>query len=104
MTTQPEPEIIPAAQARAAIQQRIRETLGEDYQREWLVIHNADYLVRLNRGAVNLDFQCDLLGNVEVIERPVNPLQASGRFIAWTILIASLFIALFIAIALGIVR
>ena len=104
MTTQSEPDIIPAAQARAAIQRRILETLGPDYQHEWLVIHNADYLVRLNRGAVNLDFQCDLLGNVEVIERPVNPLQASGRFVAWTILIASLFIALFIALATGILR
>jgi uncharacterized membrane protein YjfL (UPF0719 family) len=102
--TAPEPEIIPAKQARAAIQAKIVETLGADYERDWLTIHNADYLVRLNKGAINLDFQCDLLGHVEVIERPVNPLQASGRFIAWTILAASMFIAIFIAIATGVLK
>jgi len=102
--TQPEPEIIPPAQARAAIRQRILDTLGPDYERDWLVVHHADYLVRLHRGTVNMDFQCDLLGNVDVIERPANPLQTSGRFTAWAILIASLFIALFIAFATGILR
>lgn len=102
--TASEPEIIPAAAARAAIHAKILATLGEHYERDWLTIHDADYLVRLNRGVINMDFQCDLLGSVEVIERPVNPLQASGRFLAWTILVASLFIALFIAFAAGVLR
>ena len=102
--TSPEPEIISATDARAAIHAKIIETLGTDYERDWLTIHNADYLVRLNKDAINLDFQCDLLGVVEVIERPINPLQASGRFLAWVILGASMFIAIFIAIATGVLR
>lgn len=102
--TSPEPEIIAPALARAAIHEKIIATLGIDYEREWLTTHNADYLVRLNKGVINLDFQCDLLGHVDIIERPINPLQASGRFLAWSILVASLFVALFIAFAAGVLK
>ncbi len=102
--TPSEPEIIAPAAARQAILSKIEETLGQGWQREWLPIHQTDYLYRLNRGSTNLDFQCDLLGQVEVIERPINPLQASGRFLAWMILGASLFVALFIALFTGVLR
>lgn len=95
------PEIIKPELARAAIESAINARLGENWRAEWLMVHDTFFLVRLNRGTVNLDFQADLLGEVEVIEREAHPLQLSGRFIALMILGASLFVALAIAIAAG---
>ena len=89
-------------QARSAIETAIVTRLGEEWQQDWLVAHDAPFLVRLNKGDVNLDFQADLLGEVEVIEREANVLQMSGRFIAWMVLGSSLFIALAIAVAAGV--
>jgi len=60
-------------------------------------VHDTDSLVRLNKEKINLDFQADLLAQVEVIEREANPLQLSGRLIAFTILGVFLFVALAIA-------
>jgi hypothetical protein len=99
-----EPEIISTEKARQAIQKKIVETLGENWEQEWIKVHQADYLVRLHKNETNMDFQCDLLGNVEVQERMANPLQTSGRFLAWTILVASMAVALAIAIAVGVFR
>jgi hypothetical protein len=99
-----EPEIISAEKARQAIEQKIVETLGEHWEQDWISVHQSDYLVRLNKNETNMDFQCDLLGNVEVQERMANPLQTSGRFLAWTILVASLAVAIAIAIAAGVFR
>jgi hypothetical protein len=99
-----EVDIIAAKDARLAIRVQMNTTLGDNWASEWAVIHNADYLVRVTKGNTNMDFQCDLLGHVDVIERPINPLQASGRFIAWTILISTLFIAFFIASTTGVIR
>ena len=109
MTEQAPSEIEPIApeQARAAIQAAILEHLGPDWADEdhgWLVVHDADYLVRLTRGQVNLDFHCDLLGAVSIIEREMNPLQTSGRLIAWMLLGASLLLALALAWAAGFLR
>jgi hypothetical protein len=97
-------DIIAPKDARIAIRSKINATLGDNWEGEWTVIHNADYLVRVTKGNINMDFQCDLLGQVEAIERPINPLQASGRMIAWTILISTLFIAFFIGVATGVIR
>lgn len=106
MSENPSPiEPIPAKEARARIQAAIIERLGDQWDNEgdgWLVVHDTSYLVRLNRGAVNLDFQCDLLGEVSVTEMEVNPLQTSGRFIALAVLAASLFLALVLAQIAGV--
>lgn len=99
------PEPISPAQARARLQEAIRQRLGEDWreaENAWLVVHESDYLIRLNKGVLNLDFQCDLLGVVSVSESPANPVQMSGRLIAWMVLGASLLVALAIANALGV--
>ena len=87
---------------RAAIDAAILERLGADWQKEWILVHNANDLVRLNKDEINLDFQADLLANVEVIERPASPLQLSGRWIAWLILGLSLFVAFLIASIAGV--
>lgn len=96
-------EPVSPAEQRAAIDAAILERLGADWQREWLVVHNASDLVRLNRGDNNLDFQADLLGNVAVIEREANPVQISGNLVAWMVLGASLLVALAIAALTGII-
>lgn len=96
-------EPVAPAQQRAAIEVAIIAQLGQDWQREWLVVHNASDLVRLNRGKTNLDFQADLLGQVSVIEREANPVQISGQLVAWMVLGASLFVALAIAALAGII-
>ena len=87
---------------RSAIEAKILEHLGENWKKDWLVVHDANELVRLHQGKINLDFQADLLAEVEIIEREANPLQLSGRSIAYMILGASLFVALAIATIAGV--
>ncbi|GIV81085.1 MAG: hypothetical protein KatS3mg051_0439 [Anaerolineae bacterium] len=59
-------------------------------------------MARLTRGDRNLDVRVDLLGEVEVKESTLTPLQDSGRLVAWMLLLTSLLLALAIAAALGI--
>ena len=101
--TTDEVEIIEPQAARAAIVAAITGRLGENWRDEWLLVHDSDFLVRLNKGDINLDFQADLLGNVEITEKEIHPLQASGRFVALFILGASIFVAVAIAVALNII-
>ncbi|MEL6310615.1 MAG: hypothetical protein AAFQ52_20935, partial [Chloroflexota bacterium] len=67
------------------------------------VVHDASDLVRLHRDTINLDFQADLLANVEIIEREANPVQLSGRLIVFSVLGASLLVALTIAYVTGVI-
>lgn len=103
---QEEEEIEPASpeEQRTAIEAAILERLGENWQGEWIIVHNANDLVRLNKGDINLDFQADLLAEVEIVEREANPVQLSGRTIAWVILAASLGVALTIAAISGLLN
>jgi hypothetical protein len=100
-------EPIAPKEARARIQTAINAHLGENWNDDdkgWLVIHDTAYLVRLNRGNRDLDFQCDLLGEVAMTERESNPLQVSGKLIAWMVLGASLFVAFLLAQIAGVLR
>lgn len=103
MTT-PEPDIISPQHAREAIQRAILARLGEDWDGDggWIVVHRGDYLVRVSKGKLNMDFHCDLLGEVSITEQALNPLQASAQLVAWMVLGASLFIAFAIAWAAGV--
>src|SRR5688572_13123071 len=87
---------------RAAIDAAMLERLGANWPTEWIIVHNANDLVRINKGDINLDFQADLLAHVDIIERPASPVQLSGRWIAWLILGLSLFIAVLIASIAGV--
>jgi hypothetical protein len=91
----------PQAQ-RAAIDAAVLARLGENWEKDWIVVHNAHDLLRLNKGDLNLDFQADLLANVEVIEREASPVQLTGRLIAWLILALSLFVAFVAASVAGV--
>ncbi|MCU0513796.1 MAG: hypothetical protein MUE40_14655 [Anaerolineae bacterium] len=105
MTAPADFEPIAPKEARARIQAAITARLGPDWQREesgWLLAHDSSYLVRLNRGSINLDIACDLLGEVTITEVEANPLQVSGRFIAWMVLGVSLFVAFLLAQIAGI--
>jgi hypothetical protein len=95
---------IPPEQARAILDRAMRERLGDDWQDEdsgWLLVTGHDYMARVNRGRVNVDFYVDLLGNVSVTEGEINPAQDSGRLIAWMLLLVSLGIAFLLARAIG---
>ncbi len=102
MTTPIEP--ITGEQARVILEQAITERLGADWRDDdsgWTMITGHDFMARMTKGRINLDFYVDLLGNVSVEEKPLNPAQESGRLIAWTLLGASLAIAFLIARIVG---
>jgi hypothetical protein len=104
MTDEIEP--IPAEQARVLLEQAIRERLGDDWRDDdsgWTKVTGHDYMARLTKGRVNVDFYVDLLGNVTVETSEINPAQDSGRMIAWMLLVLSLAIAFLIARIVGFV-
>ncbi len=95
---------IPGSEARVILEQAIRERLGEDWNREdggWAVVDSHDFMARLNKGRVNMDFYVDLLGEVTVEEKAVNPGQDTGRLFAWMFLLLALSIAMLLAKTLG---
>ena len=96
---------IPGDEARAILEQAIRDRLGEGWDAEdtgWAVVASHDYMARLNRGRVNVDFYVDLLGAVTVEEKMVNAGQDTGRLFAWVFLLLALAIALLLARTIGI--
>ena len=98
------PEPISPEEARLALDRAMAERLGPDWQDEgsgWLLVTGNDYMARVTRGSMNLDFMVDLLGNVTIEEKPLSPAQTSGRLIAWTLLLLALGIVYLIARALG---
>jgi hypothetical protein len=100
-------EIEPIApeQARAILDAAIRERLGEHWDDEetgWSLVTGHDYMARLTRGRVNMDFYVDLLGDVTIEEKAINPAQESGRLIAWAVLLGSLLLAFIIAQIAGV--
>lgn len=97
----PEIEPIPPEQAREILASAIRERLGDSWNDEetgWVIVAGHDYMARLTRGRVNLDFYVDLLGNVTVEKTEARGLQASPG------LVLVIFIGLSVVIALLIVR
>lgn len=103
----PEPgtiEPIPAGDARLILERAIRDRCGDNWRDEdsgWIVVTGHDYMARLTRGSVNLDFYVDLLGDVSVEERRINPAQESGCLVAALLLMLSLGILYAAARAIG---
>lgn len=99
-TNQGEIEPISPEQAREILQQSIRERLGERWDDEetgWAFVSGHDYMTRLTRGRVNLDFYVDLLGKVTIEEKDITPSQEQGRLTAWLLLLGSMIVALIVA-------
>lgn len=99
-TPDAEPSIIDGDTARRLIDEAVVARLGDRWDDEetgWAVVAGHDYMLRLTRGNVNLDFYVDLLGNVTVEERTISGGQEHGRVMAWLILGGSLLIAFLLA-------
>lgn len=97
-------EPIPADEARARLERAIVERLGDDWQDEasgWLLVTGHDYMARLTRGRVNVDFYVDLLGEVTVETSEISPAQDSGRLVAFVLLLVSVGIAVMLARVVG---
>lgn len=93
-------EPISPDEARAKLDAAIIAQLGVDWDDEdtgWVVVSRHDYMARLTKGRINLDFYVDLLGNVEIKRSEINAGQDVGRLIAWSLLILSIIIALMLA-------
>jgi hypothetical protein len=99
-------EPIPPEQAQQILEAAIRQRLGDDWQDEdsgWAVVTSHAYMARLTRGRTNMDFYVDLLGQVRVEVKEINPAQDSGRMIAWMLLLLSLAIAFLLARVAGLI-
>mgnify|MGYP001371912329 FL=1 len=97
-------EPIPADQARAILDAAMKQRLGADWEDEdsgWLLVTGHDYMARVTRGRLNVDFYVDLLGAVSIEEKEISPAQESGRMLAWIFLMLSLGIAFLLARAVG---
>ena len=97
---------IPPEQAREILDAAIRERLGDDWEDEekgWVRVTGHDYMARLTRGRVNLDFYVDILGKVTVEKSENNVAQNSIRLVLFILLALSIVIAfLIVRIASGI--
>ncbi|MCU0479829.1 MAG: hypothetical protein MUE54_01300 [Anaerolineae bacterium] len=98
-----EPPIISPEQARTALENAIRQKLGDDWRDTWELVSGHDYMTRLTDGDQNIDFYVDLLGNVTVEEKGQDIAHNAGRTAAWLVLGVSLFLAYVIARIAGIV-
>ncbi|MBE0690630.1 MAG: hypothetical protein IH587_10975 [Anaerolineae bacterium] len=97
-------ELIAPEAARAILEHAIAEQLGDDWQDDdsgWMIVSMHDYMARLTRGRVNVDFYVDLLGEVEIKRGEISPAQDAGRLVALTLLGLSIVIALMIAHIVG---
>lgn len=97
-------EPIPPEQAREILERAMRAKLGDDWRDEssgWQLVTGHDYMARVTRGRINVDFYVDLLGEVSISESQINPAQDSGRTLAWMLLILSLGIAFLLARIVG---
>ncbi len=99
-----EPQIVSPQEARALLEAAIRQRLGDRWDDEesgWIQITGHDYMARFTRGRRNVDFYVDLTGEVRIEESEINGAQAYGRFLAWSLLFASLVLAFVIAWVAG---
>lgn len=97
-------EPIAAADARALLEQSIAAHCGDDWRDEssgWVQVTGHDYMARLTRGRVNVDFYVDLLGKVTVETSDISPAQDSGRLVAGLLLLVSVGIAVMLARVIG---
>lgn len=95
-----EVEPISAEEARKILDAAIVQRLGkrwDDEETGWALVSGHDYMARLTRGSTNIDFYVDLLGNVTIEEKEINPAQSYGRVMAWLFILGSIGVALLVA-------
>lgn len=99
-------EPIPPHEARAILEAAIARRCGPDWQDEdsgWVLVTGHDYMARLSRGSLNLDFYVDLLGNVTIEEKALSPAQTGGCTVFFVLLLVTLGVAYAAARAVGLV-
>lgn len=89
---------IPPEQAAAIIEPKLQELQAQG----WKLISATDYSARLIRAKMNLDVWVDLLGEIEMQEKPTTLLQETGQIIAILFLILVVLFVLVILSLLGI--
>lgn len=97
-------EPIAPERARAILEEAIASRLGPHWKDDasgWLMVTGHDYMARMTRGRVNIDFYVDLLGEVTITESEISIAQDSGRLIAWALLALSVGIAFLLARIVG---
>lgn len=90
---------IAPTKAREILEAAIREKLGDEWddpEEGWTIVTGHDYMARLTRKGVNVDFYVDLLGNVTVEKSELSGVQQTGRLFALLLLALSIVIALLI--------
>lgn len=107
MTSSQEPDIFPAEQARDVLKAAIADKLGDNWddpQHGWVVVSNHDYMARLNKGRVNVDFYVDYFdGSVRTETSEINSGQDVGRIFAWVLIALVAVITLVLARGLGVI-
>lgn len=102
---QSEPDIIPAEQARAILEQAIIAELGEDWNAhdsKWVIVDKHDYMARLNNSGINMDFYVDYFdGSVKIDMSEVHAGQDTGRLFGVIMLALSAVIVVLLARVLG---
>ncbi|MEQ8673119.1 MAG: hypothetical protein RLP44_07015 [Aggregatilineales bacterium] len=91
---------ISAQDARVILESAIEERLGANWKHDpegWIMVSGHDYMARFTKGDKRIDFQVDLLGNINIDEQDAGPEVYNGQLIAWMILVGSLLVALIIA-------
>ncbi len=98
MTTPPEaPEPIAPEDARQVLERATAPYL----EAGWIVLVEHDFMARLTKGHRNLDFYVDLLGEVQVEESDLSPVQDAGRLVAWLLMLVAFLLVVALASALG---
>jgi hypothetical protein len=92
-----EVEIITPEQAAAILEPKLAELQAEG----WVILMQTDYIARLTRGDRNLDVRVDLLGELEIEEKPLTLVQDSGQVIG---ILLTILLLLVVLVALSILH
>lgn len=102
----PPPQVLPPQEAKARLRAAIEAQLGTDWDApnsRWTVVSSHDYMARLNKGRVNVDFYVDYFsGEVRVEVQEVNAGQEAGRTFAWVLLCLGAVLVFVVARVLGV--
>lgn len=95
-----EPSFTQPEEAAAILEPKLAELEADG----WKVLVHTDYMARLTRGNHNLDVRVDLLGNLEIEEARLSPLQESGWMIAFVLFLITFLLVLTLASGLGVFK
>lgn len=91
-------QIIEPEQAAAILEPKLAE-LEQD---GWIVLVQTDYMARLTNGKHNLDVRVDLLGSLEIEEKPLTLVQESGQIVAIVLVLVIFLVVFVLASVLGV--